>query len=176
MAFTFQCSVCGKTHEGVPSFGAEAPWSYDRIPVDERNARGDLGSDDCIIDGTMFFVRGCIEIPVHGETDPLTWGVWVSLSEASHSQWIRSFDQERRSHIGPFFGWLNALLAPYPSTLNLKTRVHLRDHGLRPRVELEPTDHLLAVEQRNGISSARVADIYARVVHGEQPNASTTSI
>jgi len=91
--------------------------------------------------------------------------VWVSLSEASFRQWGASYHSERRAHIGPFFGWLNASLKPYPNTANLKTRVHLRDHGIRPYIELEPTDHPLAVEQRNGISIERVAHIYAQMVH-----------
>ena len=50
--------------------------------------------------------------------------------------------------------------------MNLKSRVHLRDHGLRPTIELEPTDHPLALEQRNGISVDRVAEIYAIMLHG----------
>ena len=57
---------------------------------------------------------------------------------------------------------------PYPETMNLKTRVHLRDQGIRPFIELEPTDHPLAVEQRQGISVARVAEIYAMLMH-ERP-------
>ena len=56
----------------------------------------------------------------------------------------------------------------YPSTENLKTRVHLRDDGARPYIELEPTDHPLAVEQRNGITADRVAEIYAYYEHGLQ--------
>ena len=89
----------------------------------------------------------------------------VSLSQASHLQWIASFDLERRTHIGPFFGWLNAWLEPYPDTRNLKTRVHLRDAGLRPYIELEPTEHPLSREQREGISPERAAEIYRSVVH-----------
>ena len=50
--------------------------------------------------------------------------------------------------------------------MNLKTRVHLRDHGERPRIELEPTDHPLAIEQRHGITVDRVAEIYAIMMHG----------
>jgi hypothetical protein len=165
MSFTFQCVTCGKTHEGMPSFGASAPLSYYEVPVEEREARCDLGSDDCVIDGEHFFVRGCIEIPVQGETEPFSWGVWVSLSQASHLEWLKHFGESKRSHVGPFFGWLNAWLKPYPDTMNLKTRVHLRDNGIRPYIELEPTDHPLAVEQRNGISVERVAEIYALMVH-----------
>jgi hypothetical protein len=37
---------------------------------------------------------------------------------------------------------------------------------LRPFVELEPTDHPLALEQRHGISVDRVAEIYAIMAHG----------
>jgi hypothetical protein len=130
-----------------------------------RQVRCVLGSDDCVIDGNEFFVRGCIEIRVHGEDDPLSWGVWVSLSEASYKQWADSFHLKKRSHLGPFFGWLNAWLKPYPETMNLKTRVHLRDDGVRPYIELEPTEHPLAVEQRNGISVQRVTEIYEQMVH-----------
>ena len=50
----------------------------------------------------------------------------------------------------------------------MKTRVHLRDDGARPYIELEPTDHPLAVEQRNGITADRVAEIYAYYEHGLQ--------
>jgi hypothetical protein len=33
-------------------------------------------------------------------------------------------------------------------------------------IELEPTDHPLALEQRNGISPDRVAELYAIMMHG----------
>jgi len=167
MTFRFQCASCNQVHEGMPAFGTQAPDSYLALPERERETRGDLGSDDCVIDKEHFFVRGCLEIPVHGQADPFTWGVWVSLSEASYQQWVECFGQEKRSHIGPFFGWLNARLPAYPDTSGLKTMVHLRDGGIRPFIELEPTDHSLAVEQRQGISADRVAEIYSLVVHGE---------
>lgn len=150
----------------MPSLVSEAPVSWFAVPAAEREARFRLGTEDCVVDGRHWFVRGCIEIPVHGAAEPFSWGVWVSLSRISYEQWRACFADERRSHTGPFFGWLNSSLAPYPSTVNLKTRVHLRDGLLRPFVELEPTDHPLAVEQRSGISQARVAELYALVVHG----------
>lgn len=163
--FEFKCRCCGEVHRGMPSFAAEAPLSYFAMPEDEREGRCVLGTDSCIIDNEHFFVRGCIEIPVHGHHDPLSWGVWVSLSRTSFDQWAEAFDLKERAHIGPFFGWLNAWLKPYPDTVSLKTRVHLRNNGIRPYIELEPTDHPLAIEQRNGISEERVVEIYELVVH-----------
>ena len=129
-------------------------------------ARCELSSDVCVVDGKYFFVRGCIEIPVHGADEPFVWGVWVSLSEASFSQYLDSYDEPRRAHLGPFFGWLSASFKVYPETEgSLKTHVHLRDGGVRPYIELEHTDHPLALEQRQGIDAARLAQIYAAYMH-----------
>ncbi|WP_409517555.1 DUF2199 domain-containing protein [Bradyrhizobium sp. WYCCWR 12699] len=75
-------------------------------------------------------------------------------------------DLQVRAHLGSFFGWLSAELPLYPRTENLKTRLHLRD-GIRPYIELEPTDHPLAVEQRNGMSVDRLAEIYAYYARGQ---------
>lgn len=165
MTFEFLCSGCGQVHQGMPTLDAAAPLSYYAVPKEEREARCQLDSDACIIDGAQYFARGCLEIPVHGEPEPFSWGVWVSLSEQSFRQWTECFESEKRSHNGPFFGWLNAALEPYPDTVNLKTRVHLRDGFIRPFIELEPSGHPLAVEQREGISVERVAELYALVVH-----------
>jgi hypothetical protein len=175
MDFSFKCASCGQVHEGMPTFGSKGPLNYYSIPEAERETRGDLGSDDCVIDGKDFFVRGCLEIPVKGERDPFVWGVWVSLSRDSHAEWVKCFGESNRSHVGPFLGWLNAWLKPYPDTMNLKTRVHLRDNGIRPYIELEPTDHPPAIEQRDGISVEPDAEIYALMVHSDGANSSKTA-
>jgi hypothetical protein len=166
MPFRFLCPGCGQTHEGMPAFDAAAPLTYYSIPPDERERRCRLESDECVIDDAWFFVRGCLEITVIGETEPFSWGVFVSLSADSYRRWKACFHDEQRSHVGPFFGWLDAALKPYPDSTNLKTRAHLRDGFIRPLIELEPTAHPLAVEQREGITAERVARIYATVMHG----------
>lgn len=165
MTFEFLCQGCGQIHWGMPALDAAAPVSYYAVPEAERETRCQLDADTCIIDASLYFVRGCLDLPVHGETEPFSWGVWISLSEQSFRQWRACYESGQRSHIGPFFGWLNAALAPYPDTVNLKTHVHLRDGFIRPFIELEPTDHPLAVEQREGIPARRVAELYALVVH-----------
>jgi len=164
--FRFKCVSCGQWHDGMPTFGADAPYHFYEVAPEERAERCDLGSDDCVIDGRFFFVRGCLDIPVLGEEECFSWGVWASLNKDNFNLFIQYFDQPKRSHIGPFLGWLSAGLSLYPDTVNLKARVHLRDDGIRPYIELEPTDHPLAVEQRNGIPVSRVAEIYAYYQHG----------
>lgn len=167
MPFSFKCTCCGEIHEGMPSFAASAPLSYYEVPEGEREVRCVLGTDDCVIDGDAFFVRGCIEIPVEGQEEPFSWGVWVSLSAKSFGEWAGSFHEAERSHIGPFFGWLNAWLKPYSETVGLKTHVHLRDNGIRPLIELEPTDHPLAIDQRQGITQKRAEELFVMMVHDE---------
>ncbi|TLM76691.1 DUF2199 domain-containing protein [Microbulbifer harenosus] len=166
--FKFKCNCCGEIHEGIPSFGADYPITVLQIPESEREERVDLGSDDCVIDEKDFYIRGCIEIPVQGYEEPFVWGAWVSLSEESFLKYVEYFGKEKRSHVGPFFGWLCSDYIVYPEQcLNLKTRVHLRDNGIRPFIELEPTEHLLAVEQNRGISKERLIEIYETTMHGK---------
>jgi hypothetical protein len=168
-AFEFQCGTCGAIHRGIPAFGWSYPIQYLVVPELERAARCSVGSDECVIDGEFFFVRGCLEIPVVGTGDVLSWGAWVSLSEANFKTFLGCYDEPARSHVGPFFGWLSSSIPSYPDTVNLKTLVHLRDNGIRPFIELEPTDHPLAIEQRVGISWERIAELYEIIVHGAKP-------
>lgn len=162
--FSFQRASCGEVHTGIPAFGWEHPVSYLDVPAEERSRRCELTSDTCTIDGEHFFVRGCLDIPVRGQ-ESMSWGVWVSLSGVNFRKFLEVYDEPKRSHLGPFFGWLNSYFPIYPDTVNLKTQVHLRDGGLRPYVELEPTEHPLAIEQCTGITTSRVAEIYQAIMH-----------
>ena len=82
---------------------------------------------------------------------------------------LQLWEQPGRESEPPSFGWLSTSLPGYPETLHLKTMVHTREVGRRPRVELEPTDHPLAVEQRQGITWERVQEIAERMLHGSGP-------
>lgn len=76
------------------------------------------------------------------------------------------WDRPGREAEQPYSGRLTTDLPVYsPTTLSLKTRVHTRPVGERPSVELERTDHPLAVEQRTGITLDRVREIAAVVLH-----------
>jgi len=81
---------------------------------------------------------------------------------------IDLWETEGREREPPYFGWLTSELPIYdPSTLSLRTHVHTQPVGTRPRIELEPTDHPLAIEQRQGISMSRVEEIAGMLHHQE---------
>ena len=160
------CAGCGETHHGMPfAYATPAPDFWYSLPEDERSRRGYLIDEVCQVDDQHFFVRGQIHIPVLDSPDHFEWGVWVSLSRASYERMIELWDEPGRENEPPYFGWLQTSLPYQPSTLNLKTMVHTQPVGLRPLVELEPTDHPLAVEQREGITLARVQQIAERMLH-----------
>lgn len=128
----------------------------------------ELSSDQCVIQGQAFFMRGTIEIPVTDLGETLSWGVWVSLSPEKYARAGELWETPGRENEPPYFGWLSTALPTYPPTINLKTNLHIRPVGQRPLIELEPTDHPLAVEQRNGITLARVQQIAETLLHPDR--------
>jgi hypothetical protein len=53
-------------------------------------------------------------------------------------------------------------------TQSLKARLHVQPYPDRPRVELEPTSHPLAVDQRNGIPLERAIAAAQALLHPEE--------
>lgn len=165
----FRCTSCGEWHDGLPlDFYYEAPLYWDEIPEKERPEKGFLDSDKCVIEDKHFFVRGLIEIPVLDLEDSFRWGVWVSLSQKNFERALELWDDPALVKEPGFFGWLSNRISGYPDTLNLKTNVRWRNVNWRPFIELEPSDHPLAIEQRNGITRERVVQIAEQELHSNK--------
>jgi hypothetical protein len=166
MTVGYTCRTCGEFHPGVAlCYGADAPIHWGAIPEAERHQRGELSSDQCVIDDEYFFILGRLEIPIRDNDEPFCWLVWVSLSEPNFMRACELWEEAGRENEPPYFGWLSTPVPGYPDTVNLKTHVHTRPLGNRPFIELEPTDHPLAVEQRNGITMQRVFEIAEYIEH-----------
>jgi hypothetical protein len=156
---TYHCKTCGQVHTELPHIGDDRPAYYYGIPEAERERRVKLTGDTCVIDDEDYFIRGVIEIPVHGHPHEFGWGVWVTLKKENFEKYQANFDTP---DIGPFFGWLSTEIDWYKphTTINLKTMAHFRGEGLRPMIKLEPaSDHPLAVDQRNGITLEKAWEI-----------------
>ena len=162
----WSCRSCGERHEGLP-FGYSVPAPVHWSPELDGEDASELGEEVCVIRDEHFFLRARIVLPVLDAVDDFEWGVWVSLSRENFMRTAELWATEGRELDPPAFGWLSVEL-PYPeSTVNLKTRVHTQPVGVRPLVELEPTGHRLAVEQRSGITVARVRQLAEIVLHGD---------
>lgn len=151
----WKCKICGVEHEDVPDcFGIDAPWRA-LVAAEEFDRRVELTADQCVIDGNTFFIRGHIEIPIHGNPSPLSFSVWSSLSEKSFHHMNERWDEPDRVGDGPYFGWLSTPIWIYPDTIHLKLAVRPRPPGLTPLFDVQSDGHPLAMDQRNGISLER---------------------
>jgi hypothetical protein len=168
---SFTCTTCGQNHDlSTISFGAEAPLQWDLLSEEERS-RSLLAGEQCEIEskeGRSFYVRACLEIPIKGTDRIFNWGVWCSLSEDSYVEMAEHWEDPDRRKLGPYFGWLCTKVPGYPDTAFLKTMVHQRDVGVRPFVQLEPTDHPLAIDQCNGVEEGRLKALVAELLHSNR--------
>jgi hypothetical protein len=166
--FEFTCSCCSKVHQGVPSFGVDAPMYFYQVPENERDERTFLSSDTCVIDDKDFFIKGCLEMPVLGCDDLFSFNAWVSLSETNFFKFQDLLDVEEREHHEPMIGWFSTWIYPFEDTEKLIAKIHFRNNGIRPFLELQPTEHPLALAQKNGITKEKIQEIYEHYVHGSE--------
>ena len=161
------CDVCGETHHGLFDLacGKPAHWpgTEDKAPNSALDLSGNFLSEDfCVLEGRHFFVRATLQLPIRGSGgQQFGFGVWTTLSRLNFERYIETFDNGEQDGLGPWFGWFSNRLEGYPDTLSLKCQVHPMSGRQRPRVELEPTNHPLAVEQQSGVTFDRVLELYA---------------
>jgi len=162
------CFICNQPIGNVPlCYGSPAPYYYLALSEEERAKRCEINDDLCVIDGRYFFVRGRVEIPIVDSDDLFCWNVWVSLSEDNFIRMNELWNVAGRENEDPYFGWLSTELPEYPSTLSLKTEVITQPVGLIPKIFLEPSDHPLSLEQRNGITMERVFELAHLILHNK---------
>lgn len=168
MTHKFQCNTCSEIHEAIPDVAFDAPVTWTDLPEDERARRGRIDSETCVVDD-HHFVRAVLELPIVDSDDRFAYGVWVSLSSANFERFVEVGGTDVGAGDGPWSGWLSVRIPGYPDTFLLRTRVHLQPPPKRPTVELEPTDHPLAMEQRLGVRLARVFEIIEHTLHRPSP-------
>jgi hypothetical protein len=83
----YKCHTCGLTHEDVPmSFAADFPDMFANMEPTARGSRAIISSDQCIIDDTWFFVRGCLEVRIVDSDEVFVWGLWASVHQESFNE------------------------------------------------------------------------------------------
>ncbi len=171
----WKCGSCDNWHSGVClDFGWSQPHYWSKS-LDKGSRWADpapgsppalnptfLDADYCSIEGTYFFVRGVINLPIIGAAESLRLGVWGSLSRENFVKLISMEGDPKQAELPPMFSWLSSRISEYPDTLSLKMYAHIQEKGTRPHFRLERCDHPLAVEYHHGISPERVKEIMLR--------------
>lgn len=150
---SYQCQICGETHEGLPDIGFQWPDPYFGVPESERELRIRSTADTCVIDQEDHFIRGVILVPVRGENHNFGLGVWVSQKRENFETYL---DNPDSPDIGPFFGWLSNRIPFYErDTWALKAMARFQGDNRRPLIEIEPSDHPLYRDCSEGITLDR---------------------
>lgn len=174
----YTCSCCGEVHHDLPDLVCEQPQYTLGITGRERRKRVKLSSDLCALDGKHFFVRCVLRIPIIGEDSDFGWGVWVSASRINFKTYAKTlrynnvfaklFLRNKEVDIEPWMGWLANSLPHYENTCKVKALVLPQSDDTRPLVELEPSDHPLAVHQRDGMPKELAINLAEKVLHGHK--------
>jgi hypothetical protein len=164
------CRTCGQTHSGVFDIAYASPYYWEGeesyVPNSAvRHSTHFLSEDFCVKNGEYRFVRGVLLLPLIGSQEHFGLGVWSSLSQASFDSMLEHFNDGDYPPDTQWFGWFSNQVRGYPDTLHLKCQVVPRGGRQRPSIELEPTDHPLAQDQRNGIDVDRLLEIYSANGH-----------
>ena len=160
-AQSFYCEVCGKTHDGLQKdFAFQLPdvvWELDYL---ERYQRVRHNRDFCTLDENRTFIRCMLEVPLQYEKDYFGWGLWVEVAQSDHDLHLQKWqggDDETKAFAGQIANDVKA----YPNLVGEAVQVKLYDQH-RPLLTFSASSHhLLAVEQREGISLARHHELVA---------------
>src|SRR4051794_2298098 len=141
----WRCASCDAEHVGMFDLAAFAPdfWSgaEAREPNSALRMDGDFLSEDfCVISGDSFFVRGILEIPVHGLAQKFGFSVWSTLSRTNFDLYIERFDGGDYAGLGPWTGWFSNSLVTFPETLNQPCWVNPQLDRQRPVITLDDAD------------------------------------
>ena len=163
----FDCTLCHHHHPTLPlSFSLKAPDSATRIPAQDQAQRVLINPDQCVLDGTRFYLRGRILLPIldHPQ-DPFIYGLWAEVSPKDFLRTQQLWTRQGRESAPPYPGYLDTSLPHYPRTTNLQVEIRTQPVGRRPHFHLLDPAHPLTHEQRHGITLARVQQIAETLLH-----------
>ena len=167
----FWCKCCGQWHEGMLMDIAYDPPASLVGTRDNPLPDIEIGSDWAYnVQKAMYLIRGVLPITVTDQPEEtFNYGVWATVHPKDFWRMMELWNDERCAEEPPYFGFLVNTISGYPETYGLVANVVTFSVTERPHIELEPTDHPLAVEQREGITMTRVQEIVERVLHPDAP-------
>ncbi|MBK9985291.1 MAG: DUF2199 domain-containing protein [Saprospiraceae bacterium] len=151
----YKCSICGAVHNDWPALTFDSPSNYNELTQEEKNDLASLNSDFCVIsypDQTDRFIRVVMFQKVIDHPEPLHYGVWASLSEASFSDYEANF--EDNAHLATYFGYLCNNIPGYNGTLSIRSNVQQIKGNTRPELipHADQMEHSFVRDYYIGIS------------------------
>ena len=151
------CSICGNEHNYLPrDMAYHRPAGYFDVPPDERERRvwfdAEQNPDLCVIDGSQFYLRGVLAVPIQDEADEFRWGTWVKVDEKDFRHYFQLWNETDVSNEPTFRGYLSGGVRDFADSDELEVTVELQSNNQRPRLEVVLETHPLAIAQRCGVT------------------------
>jgi hypothetical protein len=138
----------------------------------ERAAQAKHTKDYCILypveptSPPRCFIRGVLPVTIHGEPEPIGWGLWVELHPREFDRIWQLWNSPTQADEPPLPGWLANTIKRYPDTCGLPAFVHLVGPTTRPTIRLAPNlDHPFAREAAEGVDLPRSLEWRAWHLH-----------
>jgi hypothetical protein len=170
----FPCPRCHQQHDLEalePSF--MRPDAFLKIPLSERALRTIDSKDSCVIHSpksreNRFFLRVLAPFRMIGLESPISWGIWVEISEQAFVRAEELWDNPHQSKEPPFRGNVANELPGYDDALKVSGQVTLTDPMNIPKFQaMEPSTHPFVLDQRFGVSPNRAAEWIIPIYHPE---------
>jgi hypothetical protein len=151
------------TRAGFPRYdmGFDLPDPIYELSTHSRGARCVVTRELCVLDGERLFVQGALSLPVHGATLPYRLGLWTELHPTSAhilATWRRGMQSQPLVCLP---GEVVNRVPLVPTTTGMPITVRLAHDACVPQLTLPPSDHLLSLEQRRGLTLARLFEYTA---------------
>lgn len=176
------CAHCGELHDiSRMEPNQRRPDALLGVPEEERGTATFESKDACILfaksSGSLFnrvvarprdryFIRALLPFKVQGRARPFSWGVWVEVDGRQYDRVMDLWDDPNQDQEAPFHGVLANNIGDYVQTEGLPGLVHLKDPERIPDFFLSESNHQLAIEQREGVTEARVLKWLDLMLHG----------
>ena len=126
---------------------------------DSKKESCKISDDLCVFgDFERFFVRGVLELPIQGTAEVFGWGMWVEIEQDDYENMIEKWEKDM-SNEEPFSGRLDTIPPGYETDLKYEVSIQLQDKDTRPFFALKSNNSKLYLEQQNGITIERVAEL-----------------
>jgi hypothetical protein len=181
---TVACAHCGERHDiSKMEPNQRRPDALLSVPEDERGTATHESKDACILfaksSGSLlkrftarsrpdrYFLRVMLPFEVEGRDYPFCWGIWVEVHKHQYERVMDLWDNPNQHQEPPF----EAVLANYIGDYSLTTEglsglVHLQSPERVPHFFLSDGSHELVMEQRKGVTEARVFEWLDPYLHG----------
>ena len=144
----------GALRHGLPAISFALPDVVAEVGAAERATRCLVGQDVCILDGTRYYVRCRLAVPILDYEEPLVWMIWcrVSWRTCAAISSAGKFGGEER-HVTAE-GLLANRLADFPRTDGLASTIRFRNTGGQAEARINSERHKLGRLQRHGMTAS----------------------